>query len=124
MCTLGFQGKGYSLGFIKNYKNIVKILHENEDTLIEVVEYMDDICSPCPNRQDNVVCKTQDKILRLDQAHLKILGLTLGQIISWKEAKEQIRKHMTLEKFDQACTGCEWKKYGVCADSLQTLLNK
>ncbi len=69
MCTLGFQGKGYSLDFVRNYRNIHKTLKEDENTLIEVVKYM------------------------------------------------------TLEKFDQACTGCDWKKYGVCAESLKMLLN-
>ena len=46
MCTLAFSGKGYSLGFIKNYKKIVQELNNNEDTLIEVVEYMDSTQGP------------------------------------------------------------------------------
>jgi hypothetical protein len=114
MCTLGFRGKGYSLDFVRNYRNIVRKLKEDEDTLLEVAEYMDDICSPCPNKMDEIVCKSQEKILRLDRAHSEVLKLQPGEVMSWKDAKVRIKNNMTLEKFDKACAGCDWKKYGVC----------
>lgn len=121
MCTLGFRGKGYSLGFIKNYKKIAKLLQENEDHSIEVVPFMDDICGACPNKIDEVVCKSQEKILRLDKAHAEVLGLKAGDVLTWKEAKERIKNHMSLEKFHQACAGCNWKEYGVCEEALEEL---
>ena len=43
MCTLGFQGHGYSLGFVKNYKKIVEKLNLDETAMIEVVGNMDAI---------------------------------------------------------------------------------
>ena len=121
MCTVGFKGKGYSLGFIKNYKKIVARLNSNEDTLIQVVENMDSICSPCPNKIDDVLCKHQEKINNLDNSHAKALKLKIGEVMSWKDAKKRIKKHMTIEKFNQACSGCQWKKYGVCEQSLKEL---
>lgn len=118
MCTISFRGKGYSLGFVKNYKKIAKQLNEDENTIIEVVEYMDDICSPCPNRLDDVICKTQDKILKLDKNHKESLELETGQQMTWKEAKNLIKEKMTIEKFHKSCDGCSWKKYGVCQQAL------
>jgi hypothetical protein len=123
MCTLGFRGKGYSLDFVRNYKNIANTLKQDENTLLEVAEYMDDICTPCPNKIDEIVCKSQEKILRLDKAHSEVLKLKPGEVMSWKDAKARIKNNMTLEKFDKACEGCDWKKYGVCEESLKELLN-
>lgn len=124
MCTLGFCGKGYSLSFIKNYKNIVKQLQVDEDLPIEVVEFMDDICSTCPNKIDNIVCNTQEQILKLDKTHLKILRLKIGQVLTWKQAKERIKTYVTIKRFHFSCKGCLWKKYGVCEQALRDLLGK
>ncbi len=121
MCTISFRGKGYSLGFIKNYKKIVQQLNADENTIIEVVEYMDDICIVCPNKVDNIICKTQDKILKLDKNHKESLGLVNGQKMTWREAKCLVKEKMTLEKFHKSCDGCNWKKYGVCEQALLDL---
>ncbi len=122
MCTLGFQGKGYSTDFVRNYKKIVRTITENEDTLIEVVEYMDDICSVCPNRLDDILCKTQDTVTKLDASHSAVLQLVPGEVMSWKQAKARVKKHMSVEKFTESCSICPWQKYGVCQKSLEELL--
>lgn len=123
MCTLGFRGKGYSLGFVKNYKKIAKRLEDNEDTLIEVVAAIDDICISCPHKISESLCQKQDQILKLDKAHSKVLKLTTGTIISWKQAKARIKKYMDVEKFSLSCNGCSWKKYGVCEHALEELIS-
>lgn len=122
MCTLGFRGYGYSLGFVKNYKKIVQQLYQQEDTIIEVVGNMDSVCSACPNRLSETLCKTQEKIDKLDARHREILQLQDGEQLSWREAKARIKKHMTAQKFDQACDGCSWKDYGVCKKALEDLI--
>lgn len=123
MCTLSFRGKGYSLGFVKNYKKIVAKLNSDENTMIEVAEYMDDICAPCPNKLDNTICKIQNKIVRLDKNHAEILDIKPGDRMSWGEAKQRIKEKMSVEKFDNACSGCQWKPYGLCEMSLKELIN-
>lgn len=123
MCTLAFSGKGYSLGFIKNYKKIVQELNDNENTLIEVVEYMDNLCSPCPNKIDDIICKSQSKVVKLDNAHKQILSLKIGESISWKQVKSRIKQNMSIEKFHRACDGCSWKQYGICQQKLSHLIN-
>jgi len=75
LCTLGFQGHGYSLGFVKNYKKIVQRLISDENTLIEVVGNIDSICFACPNKVNGNLCTTQGKITKLDSSINKYLAL-------------------------------------------------
>lgn len=122
MCTLGFRGKGYSLDFVRQYKKIVQQVNDDEQTEIEVVSYMDNICAACPNKIDEVNCKAQVKILKLDSNHSMYLMIKPGDILTWKKAKEKIKQYMTIEKFHLACTGCSWKEYGVCEQALNDLI--
>ena len=122
MCTLGFRGKGYSADFVRNYRKLVQTIARDEDILIEVVQYTDDVCSACPNKIDYIACKTQSKISKLDAAHIAVLQLIPGEVMSWKQAKDRIKKHMNVEKFLLSCKGCSWQKYGVCQGSLEHLL--
>jgi len=121
LCTLGFQGKGYSIPFVKNFQNIVEQLNADPDSLIQVTKGLDQICGSCPNKKENNSCDKQTKIERLDKAHQTILGLEENQIISWKEAKRLIKEKMSIEDFHAACEGCEWKVYGVCETALKKL---
>lgn len=120
LCTLGFQGKGYSAEFIENYKEIVKALTTNENTPIKVVSQKDTICGPCPHLRQTG-CDKEKKIQELDRQHLQILALNIGQIISWRNAKENLKERMTLEAFHQACQSCSWKSLGFCEQALKEL---
>lgn len=120
LCTLGFEGKGYSPGFVKNYAKIAEALQENEELPIEVVEGMDSICAPCPHNETGR-CVTEDKIQALDARHRHILEIVPGDILTWKEGKQRLRKRMTLKAFHQACKGCHWKPLGICEKALKTL---
>ena len=111
-------------GVVKNYKKIVQRLASNENTLIEVVGNMDSICFACPNKINESLCTTQSKITELDSRHQQILGLKIGEILSWKEAKAKIKKYMNIEKFEYSCDGCSWKEYGICQKALETLLKE
>ncbi len=121
MCTLGFQGKGYSQQFVDNYAAIASQLKTDPNTLITVTSTLDDICHACPHQLTNKLCSSQTKIDKLDSAHQEILGLTEGQVISWRQAQELIKNHMTISQFHLACEGCEWKELGVCEEALKEL---
>jgi hypothetical protein len=122
MCTLGFSGEGYSETFIANYQQIADTLKTNPETLIAVVDTDDHICDKCPHLRIDKKCTTQEKIDRLDRTHKEALGIRTGEVVSWKNALETIKKNMSIEKFHQACAGCEWKKSGVCEKALVQLL--
>lgn len=120
LCTLGFQGKGYSAPFVENYTQIVEALQKDEALPIQVVAEKDSICMACPH-QSLRGCATEEKIEALDSRHSHILNLKPGDVLSWKEAQERLKENMTLEKFHHACAGCQWKALGVCETALKKL---
>lgn len=120
LCTLAFQGMGYSPKFVKNFQAIVDALRENEELSIEVVSQTDSICSACPHKRKQK-CTEEEKIQSLDARHKDVLKLEQGQVLNWKQAKDLIRQHMTLDQFHAACDGCNWKSLGVCETALKKL---
>ena len=123
MCTLGFQGMGYSPAFVTNYKDIAATLMANPHTDIKVSFTLDSICRACPHQTVDGFCESQEKIDSLDMRHGAILNLNEGDVLTWSEGLARIKEHMTLEAFHKACTGCSWKESGVCERALKSLLN-
>lgn len=120
LCTLGFQGKGYSPAFTNNYDKILQFLDLNEKALITVVGHTDSICGPCPHKRGKT-CTKEAKIQALDQGHAHILKVKPGDQLSWEDGKQRLRTHMTVEAFHQVCQGCEWKSLGFCETALRNL---
>jgi hypothetical protein len=125
LCSLCFEGKGYSTKFVKNFTQIVAELRsENgDDILIEVTEGVDDnVCSACP-KNIGKICKQYEITTPLDKAHIEILRLKTGDELTWGEAKQRLKKYMTIENHHKACAKCEWLKYGMCEGRLRDLHN-
>ena len=123
LCSLGFQGKGYSDAFTANMSAIViGRLRANggDDTLIEVTPATDDICAPCPKRR-GALCTSQDKIAALDAAHAEALHLTPGDRLTWGEAQARILANVPPGSLKTLCQGCEWEPYGMCEEALAGL---
>lgn len=122
LCTLGFQGKGYSPKFIANYKAICERLKSEggDDTVISVVSDTDSICSPCPHRRGQS-CTSQEVISELDQAHAEVLAIQPGEQLTWGQAKQRLKQNMDLASFNKACAPCSWKAMGICELALRSL---
>jgi uncharacterized protein len=126
LCSLGFQGKGYSDEFTANMGSIVigrLRAPEGGDTVIEVVPAADDICAPCPKRRDEA-CATQDKIATLDAAHAAALNLRPGDRLTWAAAQDRIRAAVAPGSLRTLCAGCEWEPCGMCEAALRRLHEK
>ena len=125
LCSLGFQGKGYSGEFTANMSAIVDGRLRADgggDVLIEVVGAADDICAPCPKRR-GALCESQDKIARLDARHARALGLFVGTQLTWNEARRRIVKRVPPGALSQLCAGCQWLELGICERALSELHN-
>lgn len=122
LCSLSFQGKGYSAPFVENYQAICDQLRspDGDCTEIEVVSEADSICQPCPHRR-GTLCETQAKIDRLDQAHATVLGLKEGDRLTWGEAKERLRERMSVATHLEICRECAWRDHGDCQKALESL---
>ncbi len=51
LCFLGFQGIGYTADFIRNFHKVKRMVEQNPDLEIEVVDTCDVVCIQCPNAQ-------------------------------------------------------------------------
>ena len=123
LCSIGFQGKGYSLEFTDNMASIVEgrlRAKDGDEQIIQVTGDTDDICAPCPKRRGNL-CESQDKIAALDARHARALGLFVGSSLSWGEAKRRIVKWVPPGSLAQLCAGCQWLEYGICETALSAL---
>ena len=123
LCSLGFEGKGYSEAFTANMTAIVmgRLRAAGGDaTLIEVTPATDDICAPCPKRR-GPDCATQDKIATLDAAHAAALDLQPGLRLTWGQAQARIRASVPPGSLKTLCKGCEWEPYGMCERALARL---
>ena len=122
LCSVGYEGMGYSKSFIANYDRIIEQIRRDEDTAIKVIFELDDICSKCPEQNPRArTCNNQTTIDKLDQAHAAILKLKDQEIVSFRDAKARIKEHFSLEQFHIACKPCEWQKMGTCEKALQRL---
>lgn len=124
MCSLGYEGKGYSPEFVAGFSSITNRLRGSggDQIEIEVVGGLDSICIPCPNNQGSG-CATQEKIDALDKAHSEALCIALGELWTWGDMKKRIREWMTIETFHRICAPCEWKKLGICESALRKHLD-
>jgi hypothetical protein len=123
LCSLGYEGKGYSDAFTANMDAIVMgrlRAVAGDATLIEVTGATDDICAPCPKRRGRH-CTSEQKIKVLDRAHAAALNLTPRETLSWGEAKTRIRENVPPGSLKTLCQGCEWEPYGMCEAALARL---
>lgn len=118
LCTLGFEGKGYSPDFVKNYTDVKEALQNNEELPIRVTPQLDSVCVACPHHREDG-CETEEKIRALDDRHSRVLRLSPGDVLTWAEAKRRIKEYMTLAAFHEACQGCQWKSLGICEKALK-----
>ena len=123
LCSLGYEGKGYSPGFTANMTAIVmgRLRAEGGDaTVIEVTGAADQICAPCPKRRGEG-CEAGARIAALDAAHAAALALAPGDRLTWGEAKARIRAAVPAGSLRHLCAGCEWEPLGLCAAALARL---
>ena len=121
LCTAAFRGTGYSPEFVQQYMALVeKLAQEEGTTRLEVVEDADAICQPCPHRT-GTKCASQTRIQQLDERHGMVLGLAPGDQLTWAEARRRLAELVSLDRFHWMCSGCRWKKLGVCETTLVAL---
>jgi hypothetical protein len=108
LCTLHYQGAGYSTGFTGNMTALCTGIAERGESVVEVAAMADPICSACPSLQpDGQQCATQDSVMRRDRALLDAMGWVPGQTMSLEAAYWAVLDRRD-ELMADVCTGCEW----------------
>lgn len=125
LCSLGFEGKGYSPEFTANMIAIVMgrlRTAAGAEAQIEVVATADDICAPCPSRR-GLGCETGAKIARLDAAHAEALCLAPGDRLAWGEALARMQD-LPDGILKRICAPCQWLSLGMCEAALARLQDR
>ena len=124
LCVLGFQGKGYSPAFVKNFRRVIERLGM-EHARVEAAAGADDVCAPCPNN-DAGTCRPggesdEPRIRALDVAYERTLDLRPRETMTWADARRMIAAKVSDEAFERNCAPCSWKQLGYCKSALQKL---
>lgn len=114
LCMKAYVGKGYSEDFNINMKEIINELRDDSQT-IQIVFGLDDICSKCPYNLGNGLCKSQDKVEKIDSKIIDYFNIKEDKYV-YKELKEKIYKKMNEDMFIDICSNCSWYTVTNCKE--------
>ena len=125
ICLLGFRGLGYSPEFLQDMTKIVFKLLSCPETLIEIVDGPDDICTPCPFLEDGG-CReegpqSEETVKKRDRAVMVRLGLISGDKVTWSAVEQRIRTSISPQDLEKICRACKWLPLGYCVAGLERL---
>ena len=115
MCTQGYSGKGYSEDFVENMNNITDILRNNKDVKINLVFFTDDICKSCPEKLEEDLCSSNNKVKSIDEKVVKYFNLEEKEY-NYKKIVKYIKDNMTEEIMDDICSTCQWYNMSKCKE--------
>lgn len=119
LCSILYEGAGYSEAFVENMNGIVQALKDPQTRLC-LVTGADSICAECPNALEEGGCALDGEEIKknvgsLDERILGKTGLTAGEIYTARQAVGQTALHMDAAFFEQCCAGCRWYLAGYCS---------
>ncbi len=108
LCTLHYQGAGYSAAFTDNFTALCQHIHATPDVQVRVASMADNICQACPSLQDDGQhCAHQASVMQRDRALLDEMGWHPDTVMPLGEAHLAVlaqREHL----MSKVCPGCEW----------------
>ena len=119
LCSVLYEGAGYSEAFVENMNRIVSALKDPQ-TRICLVTSADSICAGCPNAMTDGGCALDDtekkeSVGGLDERILRKTGLRAGEQYTAGQALQQAASRIDADFFEQCCAGCRWYLAGYCS---------
>lgn len=108
LCSLHYQGAGYSAAFTDNFTALMQQVQTGAVTRVRVAPMADAICQACPSLQsDQQSCEFQASVMRRDRALLDAMDWQPGQEFDLEEAHLAVlaRREALMA---EVCPGCEW----------------
>lgn len=124
LCLQGFRGEGYGPEFIENMTSIHARLQLDPGTQVRITDAPDHFCRVCPNLKEGCTLRGPDfeeHIVFQDHQVLELLGLEVGQKITWTEVLTRIGSRMHGEMLDGICGDCQWLALGTCKEGIEKL---
>lgn len=109
ICLHFFNGEGYNNEFVKNLMDVLNTTAYNK---IDVLHGADDVCNKCPNLKQGECSYTDDadaEIREMDSRALKLLDLSGGEVVGWKDIREKIPEIFQIW-YREYCNSCGWKR--------------
>lgn len=95
--------------FSRMFSRITKLLRHESEPLITIVDGVDDLCGPCPDRRDDRCASAvgdETEVRKLDAIILKGIGLGVGEVMP----ADRLRS-VVLEKAPiRWCRRCPWRE--------------
>jgi uncharacterized protein len=125
LCLLGFQGIGYTAGFIKNFHKVKRMVEQNPDLEIEVVDSCDVVCIQCPNAQGSHCYKgglRENRSVRsMDRRVMEKLEIRPGDRFKARDLYALVKEKIKPADLKDICRGCEWMSLDFCIRGLEQL---
>ncbi|MFR4352056.1 MAG: DUF1284 domain-containing protein [Roseburia sp.] len=125
LCTLLYEGEGYSGAFCENMTAIVEHLRGNLDENLHLVAKSDRICAGCPNCVEPEHCALENNsVVDKDRGVMRQLGLEENAVYTYRELCKKALDGMTEDFFEESCGTCDWRRRGLCRyEDLKTRLS-
>ncbi|MCD4813118.1 DUF1284 domain-containing protein [bacterium] len=127
LCSLGFNGYGYSPEFIAEIARITKIIKSGRVKTVIIRPGFDNVCQSCPHHEYECSPETLGPRGRhaaeLDRRTLRALKLKPGHPYPLPEINERIA-NLSEKNFQEICLGCEWQILGICRESFLALKSR
>ncbi|WRS27259.1 DUF1284 domain-containing protein [Oscillospiraceae bacterium MB08-C2-2] len=120
LCTQGYSGRGYSEEFVANMNRVTDRLRNHRGTEIKLTFSTDDICSACPHKLGEGLCRYQEKVLRYDSKVTSHFALQ-EKTYTYDALIEEIRSRITGTVMDDICADCAWYPVSACRKNLLAL---
>lgn len=129
LCMRAYSGNGYSEEFKIKMEGIIKEIKAYNEFLqvdnlkekireVELVFYTDSICEKCPNKLDENLCSSQEKVNLLDLKVVNHFKLKEG-IYNYKDLEDLVYDSINEDIFDDICKECEWYEITKCKDYIK-----
>jgi uncharacterized protein len=108
VCLHFYDGTGYSSHFMER---LAQILIKAEEGNITICSGADCVCAECPHMISGKCSYNEnaDADIRLmDDMALKLLGLSAGESIEWKELRSRVERIFPVW-YEMSCLECDWR---------------
>ena len=118
LCTQGYSGKGYDRAFTENMTAVTDMLRNDPEARVRIVFSTDRLCSACPNKVREGVCRDDEKVLYFDEKVRTFFDIEEKEY-PYRELIRRIDDAMTPEMMDEICSRCSWYAVSACKKNVQ-----
>lgn len=115
ICLQFYKGLGYDKDFVEKLNQVVASW---EKFPVKVVEGPDDVCSSCPNLENEKCRLGEEKIRTKDDLAKQFLGIKEETWVEKRWIKEKVREFLK-DWLEKSCKDCVWNY--VCRDRAEKI---